>query len=67
VWPGNRTDAKSLKLTGLKSIYWVIFLFVRQLFSRKLSGLNKETRTLIEVFGMPENKIIPEVEAEKAI
>ena len=32
---------------------------------RKLSGLNKETRTLIEVFGMAENKILPEVETEK--
>jgi transposase len=32
---------------------------------RKLSGLNKETRTLIEVFGMAENKILPEVDTEK--
>src|SRR4030042_3292717 len=29
---------------------------------RKLSGLNKETRTLIEVFGMAHNKILPEVD-----
>jgi transposase len=32
---------------------------------RKLSGLNKETRTLIEVFGMADNKILPEVDTEK--
>src|SRR5574341_82649 len=32
---------------------------------RKLSGLNKETRILIEVFGMDENKILPEVDTEK--
>jgi len=32
---------------------------------RKLGGLNIETRTLIEVFGMAENKILPEVDTEK--
>jgi len=32
---------------------------------RKLSGLNKETRTLIEIFGMADNKILPEVDTEK--
>jgi transposase len=32
---------------------------------RKLSGLNKETRTLIEVFGMEDNKILPEVDTKK--
>ncbi|MFZ2410940.1 MAG: IS1634 family transposase [Candidatus Methanoperedens sp.] len=31
---------------------------------RKLSGLNKETRTLIEVFGMANNKVLPEVDTE---
>jgi transposase len=32
---------------------------------RKLSGLNDETRTLIEVFGMVENKMLSEVDTEK--
>jgi predicted subunit of tRNA(5-methylaminomethyl-2-thiouridylate) methyltransferase len=32
---------------------------------RRLSGVNKETRTLIEDFGMAYNKIFPEVETEK--
>ncbi len=32
---------------------------------RKLSGLNKKARTLIEVFGMANNKILPEVDTKK--
>jgi transposase len=32
---------------------------------RRLGGLNKETRTLIEVFGMANNKVLPEVDTEK--
>jgi hypothetical protein len=35
-------------------------------FSGKLNGLSKKkTRTLIEVFGMADNKILPEVVTEK--
>jgi hypothetical protein len=32
---------------------------------RKLSGIDSETRTLVEVFNMTENEKFPEVDTEK--
>jgi len=37
---------------------------LRSILKMKINKLNKETRTLIEVFGMTENKILPEVDTE---
>ncbi len=52
-------------LERLKAVYIVVGKDEGIQVHRKLSGLNKETRTLIEVFGMADNKILPEVDTEK--
>jgi len=52
-------------LERLKAVHIVVGKDEGVQVHRKLSGLNKETRTLIEVFGMAENKILPEVDTEK--
>jgi len=52
-------------LERLKAVHIVVGKDEGVQVHRKLSGLNKETRTLIDVFGMAENKILPEVDTEK--
>jgi hypothetical protein len=52
-------------LNRLKAVHIVIGNDEGIKVHRELSGLNKETRTLIEVFGMADNKILPEVDTEK--
>jgi hypothetical protein len=52
-------------LERLKAVYIAVGKERRVQVYRKLSGLNKETRTLIEVFNTADNKILPEVDAEK--
>src|SRR3989337_512259 len=53
------------KLERLKAVHIVVGKDEGIQVHRKLSGLNKETKTLIEVFDMDENKILPEVDTEK--